>query len=112
MHRFVKYTPNKCFNSFVQSAVDARRQKDENPHSSVVAQTMMLLDNSSSGYQKMERSRHTVTKYLSNEKTQAVYNSKLFKKVDQVNNSLYEVELAKAQIENIEPVIVGFFSLR
>ena len=28
-----------------------------------------------------------------------------------MNNSLYEVELAKAQIEHKEPIIVGFFIL-
>ena len=68
IHRFVEYTPKKCFNSFVQSAVDARRQGDENPNSSVVAETMKLLANSSYGYQIMDRSRHIVTKYLSDEK--------------------------------------------
>ena len=31
-HHFVEYTPKKCFNSFVQSAVDARRQGDEGPN--------------------------------------------------------------------------------
>ena len=59
--RFVEYTPKKCFNSFVQSAVDARRQSDENPNSSLVAETMKLLANSSYGYQIMNRSRHIVT---------------------------------------------------
>ena len=39
-------------------------------------------------------------------------NSNLFKKLDHVNNSLYEVELAKAQIEHKEPIIVGFFFLQ
>ena len=68
IHHFVEYTPKKCFNTFVQSAVDARRQGDENPKSSVVAETMKLLANSSYGYQTMDRSRHTVTKYLSDEK--------------------------------------------
>ena len=63
-HRFVQYTPIKCFNNFVQSAVDVRRQGDENPNSSVDAETMKLLANSSHGYQIMDRSRHTVTKYL------------------------------------------------
>ena len=29
-----------------------------------------------------------------------------------MNNSLYEVELAKAQIEHKEPIIVGFFILK
>ena len=99
----------KGFNSFVQAAVDARRQGDENPNSNVVAETMKLLANSSYGYQIMDRSPNTATKYLSDEKTQAANNCKLFKKLDHVNNSLYEVELAKAQIEHKEPTIVGCF---
>ena len=96
----------------MQSAVDAKRQGDENPNSSVVAETMKLLANSSYGYRIMDRSRHTVTKYLSDEKTHAANNSKLFKRLDHMNNSLYEVELAKAEIEHKEPVIVGFFILQ
>ena len=68
IYRFVQYTLMKCFNSFVQSAVDAWRKDDENPHSSVVAETMKLLANSSYGYQIMDRSRHTITKYLNDGK--------------------------------------------
>ena len=112
IHRFVEYTPKKCFNSFVHSAVDARKQNDENLNSSVVAETMKLLANSSYGYQIMNRSRHTVTKYLTDEKTHAAKKSKLFKKLDNVSKSLYEVELAKTQIEHKEPIIVGFFILQ
>ena len=111
-HRFVEYTPTKCFNSFVQAAVDARRKCDENPNSSVVAETMKLLANCSYDYQIMDRSRHTATKYLSDEKTHAAINSELFKKLDHINNSLYEVELARAEIEQKEPIIVGFFILQ
>ena len=70
---------------------------------------MKLLAIRSYSYQIMDRSRHTVTKYLTDEKTHAAINSELFKKLDKVNTSLYEVELAKAQIENKEPIIVGFF---
>ena len=70
IYRFVENTSVKCFNKFVQSAVDARREGDENPNSSVVAETMKLLANSSYGYQTMDRSRHTITKYLKDEKTQ------------------------------------------
>ena len=47
IHRFVQYIPRKCFNSFVHSAVDARRHEDKNPNSSVVAETMKPLANSS-----------------------------------------------------------------
>ena len=45
-------------------------------------------------------------------KTHAAINSELFKKLDHVNISLYEVELARAQIEHKEPIIIGFFILQ
>ena len=86
IHCFVEYTPKKCFNSFVQSAVDTRRKGDENPNSSVVAETMKLPAKSSYGHQNMNSSQHTVTKYLTDEKTHAAISSKLFKKLDHVNN--------------------------
>ena len=60
----------------------------------------------------MNRSRQTVTKYLTDEKTHRAINSKLYKKLDHVNISLYEVEHAKAQIEHKEPIIGVFFILQ
>ena len=112
IHRFVQYTPRKCFNNFVQSVVDARRQGDENPNSSVVAETLKLLANSSYGYQIMDRSRHTVTKYLNDEKTHSAFISELFKRPNHITDQLYEVELVKPEIEHREPIIVGFFILQ
>ena len=108
IHCFVEYPPRKIFDSLVQSAVDNSKQGDDNPNSSVLAETMKLLANTSYGYQTMDRSRHAVTKYLSDEKTKRAINSKLFRKLDHLNNAFYEVELAKAQIEHKEPFIVGF----
>ena len=87
-HRFVQYTPIKCFNIFVHSPVDARRQGDENPNSSVIAETMKLLANSSYGYQIIDRSRLTVTKYLNDEKTHSAINSKMFRRLDQITDQL------------------------
>ena len=102
----VEQTPQKGFNSFVQSAVDSRGQDKENPNCSGVAETKKTLRNSSYGYQISDCNRHTVPNYLSDEKTHAAITSKLFKKLDHVNNSLYEVEVAKAKIEHKEPIIV------
>ena len=73
---------------------------------------MKLLAQSSYGYQIMDRSRHTVTKYLTDKRTHAAINSKMLKKLDHMNNSLYDVELAKAQIDHKEPIIVAFFILQ
>ena len=112
IHRFFDYTLKKRFSSFVQAAVDSRRKGDGNPKSSVVVETMKLLTNSSYDYQIMDRSQHLVAKYLSDKKLHAAKIFKLFKKLEHVNNSFYQVEHAKAQIEHSEPIIVGFFLLQ
>ena len=59
----------------------------------------------------MDRSRHTVTKFLNDEKTHCAINSKVFKRPNFINDRLYEVELVKSEIEHREPIIVGFFIL-
>ena len=101
IHLFVQYTHGKRFDNFVQSvAVDARRQRDENPNSSVVAETMKLLANSSYGYQIKDRSRPTVTKYLTDEKTHSAINSKIFKRLNHITDQLYEVEFVRPEFEH------------
>ena len=60
----------------------------------------------------MDWRRHTVMNYLSDKKTHAADNSKLFQRLDYMNNFLYEIKLAKAQIEHKEPIIVRFFILQ
>ena len=92
--------------------MDARRQGDENPNSSVVAETMKLLANSLNVYQIMDRSRHTVTKYLTVEKALIAISSKMFKRLNHINDRMYEVELVKREIEQKEPMIVGFLILQ
>ena len=57
----------------------------------------------------MDRSRHTGTKYLNDEKTQSAINKKLFKHLNFITDQLNEVELVKSEIEHQEPIIVGFF---
>ena len=111
-HHFVQYTPKKCFDSFVQPAVNARRQGDENPNSSVMAETRKFLANSSYGYQIMDRSQHTVTNYLNHEKTHSAINIKLIMRLNFINDQLYEVELVKSVFKHREPIIVGFFILQ
>ena len=112
IYRFVQYSPRNGFNNFVQSVIDARREGDENALSGVVAETMKLLGNSSYGYQIMDRSRHTITKYLIDEKTHKAINEPLFKRLNTVEKDLFVVELLNTTIEHREPIIVGFFILQ
>ena len=60
----------------------------------------------------MDRSRHTVTKSLNDEKTHSAINNKLFKRLNFITDQLYEVELVKSEIEHREPIIVGFLILQ
>ena len=79
---------------------------------SVVAETMKLLGNSSYGYQIMDRSRHTETLYVNDEKTHKAIINRLFRRLNSVSKAIYEVELVKSTAEHREPIIVGFFILR
>ena len=92
--------------------MDARQQGDENPNSSVVAETTKLLANSPYGYQIMDCSRHTVTKYLTDEKTHSALSSRLFKWPNQITDELYEVEFVRSEIEHRSTIIVGNFILQ
>ena len=89
-----------------------KRETDENLNSSVVAEPMKLLANSSYVYQIMDRSRHTIIKYLSDEKTHQAINNKIFKRLGYKNDQLYEAEVVKSDFEHKEPSFVGFFILQ
>ena len=73
---------------------------------------MKLLAKSSYGYQILDSRPHTATKYLIGKQWHAAINFELLLKLDHVNNSLYEVELAIAQVEHKEPIHVGFIILQ
>ena len=91
IHQFVQYTPKKCFSSFVQSSVNARRQGDGKSNSSVVIETRKFLANISYGYKITDRSPHTGTKYLNDEETLSAINYKLLKRLNFIIEQLYEV---------------------
>ena len=70
----------------MQSAVNSRRQGDENLDFSVADETMKLLCNKLYGYQIIDRSLHSVTKYMDDEQTHAAVNNKMFKRVGHFND--------------------------
>ena len=69
---------------------------------------MKPVANSWCGYHIIDRSRHTITMYLNGKPTDAAIIRNIIKKLDHLNNAFYEFYLAKAQIENDEPILVGF----
>ena len=39
-YRFVQYSTQKCFNNFIKSVIEARREGDQNPLLRFIAETM------------------------------------------------------------------------
>ena len=60
----------------------------------------------------MDRIRRTVTKYLNDEKSHNAININMFQRMNHITDQLYEVELVKPEIEDWEPIIVGFSILQ
>ena len=60
----------------------------------------------------MDRSQNIVSMYFSYEKTHLPIKMNLFKNLDHVNSSVYEVECPRAQIEDKKPIIVRLFNLQ
>ena len=56
-----KFDPPRCFETFVQNLVDARREGNQTTEWTVVAETMKFIRNGLHGYQIMNRSHHTNT---------------------------------------------------
>ena len=73
---------------------------------------MRLIGNSSHVYQPVDRSKHTMTKFLGDKKKHRAINNQFIKRFNIVAKDLYEVKLLKSTIEHREPIIVGFFLLQ
>ena len=93
------YTPRRCFESFVQN-VDSRREIDQNIDSTVVAETMKLIGNSSYGYKIMDRSRHTSTKYAKGSQVDKFVNNRFFESLNELLDQIYELEMSQKRIEH------------
>ena len=111
-YRFVEDIPNECFNKNVQHAVTAPRERDEKPNSKFLAETIKMLASRSYGYQNMDYSHHTAKNFFNEEKTHGAIKTKFFIGWIKSMIGLFEVGLAKAEIEHREAIIVGFVILQ
>ena len=60
----------------------------------------------------MDRSQHTVTKHLNDEKTHSGFDEILFRWLNFITDQLCDVELVNSGIEHREPIFFGFFFLQ
>ena len=70
---------------------------------------MKLIRNSSYGYQIIDRSRHTSTKYVKGFQVDELINNRFFKSLNELPGQIFELGRSKTRVEHKEPIFVGLF---
>ena len=113
VHQIIEFTPKACFKTFEDQISTARRSGDVDPAKSIIADTMKLIGNSAYGSMIMSRERHQNVKYLKGEhKARLAVNDKKFRRLTELDDGVYESEMAKNRIRLDLPTQVGFFILQ
>ena len=112
VHQGIEYRGEECFRPFIDQCTESRREGDKNPAMAIVGQTAKILANSSYGSLCMNQSKFNSVVYRRGraEACQLV-NRAQFKSLDEMANSLFEVQMKKSKIKHTIPVQVAFFVL-
>ena len=111
LYPLVQNAPLKCFNYFVQSAVNARLQGDENSNSKVVAEFLKLPAEKSWLSGKGSQSTHC-DEMIEQRKNHRLVTSKMVKQLNHFTDQLSEVEFVKPESEHRDSSFVEFSILQ
>ena len=112
IYQIIEFTPNRCFEGFIDKVTKYRVLGDKHPDMSILGACYKLISNSSYGSLLMDKSKHTNIKYLSDiGSVSSIINSPNFKDIEEFENNLYEVETFKSLINIDNPIQIWFFIL-
>ena len=113
IHQTIEFSKGNCFKNFVETVTKARREGDLDPNKKLLAETWKLIGNSSYGGILMNKLKHRNIKYSDNTAdVLKLTNCNQFRKLENLGNEFYEVELAKSKIVLNLPVHLGFWILQ
>ena len=113
IYQVIEFTPVACFAKFEKEVTEARRQGDEDLSKSIIADTMKLIGNSGYGSLIMNKEKFSKINYVKGETNACMKtNESNFKKLTELDDSLYEVESAKKQLNLDLPIYLGYFILQ
>ena len=107
VQQVVEYKPKRCFREFGDTVSNARRQGDLNPTSSILADTFKLLGNSAYGKTLENLAKHHEVVYT--DEPDQYIKKPLFRKLTELDETIYEVEMAKSKILWNLPLQIGYF---
>jgi G:T-mismatch repair DNA endonuclease (very short patch repair protein) len=109
IYRVVEYNPVACFKQFGDKVSEARRQGDIDEIYSITGETMKLLGNSAYGKCLSNKAKHADVVFCRGDDTSKMINAPLFKKMAQLSDDLFEVEMLKKKTLWDLPNQIGFF---
>ena len=113
IYQTLEFKPQACFTDFVQQVTDGRRQGDLDPNSDILASTYKLIGNAAYGSLIMQKERHQNIKYVFGQENLSKHvNEPQFRSVCNLDDDMYELEMAKKSISLNLPIQLGFFILQ
>ncbi|XP_025085055.1 uncharacterized protein LOC112558684 isoform X2 [Pomacea canaliculata] len=105
----IEYQPKPCFKAFGDMVTSARRQGDSDPSKNILSETFKLLGNSAYGKTLTNIARHCDIYYVGDSDCEKLINDSRFQKLTELTEDLYEVEMAKKNINWGLPLQIGYF---
>ena len=112
IHEVVTFTPKKCFKEYIDLVTEKRRLGDIDENSSLIAQQMKFLANSSYGKFITNSEKHTDTMFANEYKTRLKINSPTFRRLEELDNDVYQIESLNSTIKIELPLVIGLFVLQ
>ena len=109
IYQVVEYTPSRCFRAFGDAVSDARRAGDVDPSKKIIADTNKLDGNSSYGKTVTNKEKHTETVYCDTSRVTQYLVDPHFRKCNQLNDHIFEIEMSKKTICLDLPLQIGCF---
>ena len=109
VYEFIEYYPSKCFEQFGLNVSEARHASDSNPSKAVLAESQKLHGNRSCGKCLTNKERHREDHYCNRSEVTKFINSRVFHRLNNITDELYEVECLKKSVKEDLPLQISFF---
>ncbi|KAJ8050172.1 hypothetical protein HOLleu_03268 [Holothuria leucospilota] len=109
VYQVVQFIPKPVFHRFGEEVSQARREGDKDPSKSIIADTMKLIGNSAYGKTVTKKERHVDVKVCNDSNVFERINDPFFKRLTQVGDAVYEIDLHKRVICLDLPIQIGYF---
>ena len=109
IYEVVEYKFKTCFKGFCDNISDARRKGDQDSTKEILGETCKVLGNAAYGSLLLDKTKHIKVKYVHGKNdAHLLVNTPRFKKLVELPEEMYEMELSKKVIKLDLPIQLAF----